>query len=171
MSTQVFLELTQILDFELFINIGLTQSMDIKTYVNPKKPLSTYVFFELAQVLDLQLFINIAKVQGMDMKTYINSKKTYVNIDFWRIDVGWVLVLYFQLFLGIGQAQDMDIKAYVHSQKTYIDIGFGFSSDYQCMTGTRCEYQNLGQFQKTYINRGFLGIDISFNCLLTYIAK
>jgi hypothetical protein len=56
----------------------------------------------------------------------------------------------------------MDIKVYVHSQKTYIDIGFGFSSVYQYRTSTRCEYKNLGQFQKTYINIGFLGIDIGF---------
>jgi hypothetical protein len=61
----------------------------------------------------------------------------------------------------------MDMKVYVHSQKTYIDIGFGFSSVYQYRTSTRCEYQRLDRFQKTYINIGFLGINISFNCLLT----
>jgi hypothetical protein len=53
----------------------------------------------------------------MDIKTYINSKKTYVDVGFFRID-----------------------------------IGFGFSSVHQLRMGIRCGYQNLGQFQKTYIN-------------------
>jgi hypothetical protein len=35
------------LDFELFINIGLAQGMDIKTYVNPKKTNINIFFFQI----------------------------------------------------------------------------------------------------------------------------
>ncbi len=40
--------------------------------------------------------------------------------------------------------------------KTYIDIGFGFLIVYHYRTCIKHGYQNLGEFQNSYVNVGFV---------------
>jgi hypothetical protein len=77
------------LDFELFINIGLTQGMDIKTYVNPKKPIST-CFLRIGIGFGFTIVYQHCKGIRHGYENLCQFQKNYVNIDFLGIDVGWV---------------------------------------------------------------------------------
>jgi len=47
-------------------------------------------------------------------------------------------------------------KTYINVSLLGIDIGFGFSIVYLYWTSTWHGYQNLGEFQNSYVNVGFV---------------